>query len=205
MRKITYIRQSKDFVQLGLKNMKLMMLMISLVILTACGSGTETTQYYQLPNSSQSHIQKPTAATKIVWVDTVQLAQQLSSVNVAFQTTDVNYTLAQNHHWASPLDQQLQFALVDELSRQLPNTWVTTAPQSQNAARVSVTITQFHPRYDGKVILSGRFSLSQGSNIIAQPFELIAPQSKAGYDESIRQLALLWQQQSVAIAQLLQD
>lgn len=175
------------------------------IILVGCSKGAgQPTQFYQLP-LGQSVIADtaPTTATNILWVDNIQLAQQLSNVNIAFQVSDVNYTLAQNHFWASALDQQLQFALVDELTRLLPKTWVTTSPQSQNAYRLSVTVTQFHPRYDGKVVLGGRFSLIRNGQVVSQPFELTATQNKDGYDESVRQLAQLWKQQALLISKLI--
>lgn len=205
MRLKALIKPSSIIKKSCLRGITAALAILGIIVLSGCSTSGSPIQYYQLPNSLRVDIDKPSQASNIIWVDTVQLAQQLSSVNVAFQTTDVNYTLAQNHLWASPLDQQLQFVLVDVLSKNLPNSWVTTAPQSQEAARVSVTVTQFHPRYDGKVVISGRFSIVRAGKVIAQPFELVAAQPTDGYDESIRQLALLWQQQSAEIASLIKE
>lgn len=181
------------------------------LMLTGCGgSATEnTTKHYRLPSNlstsqSESNIDA-TAKTNLknrLVVDSIVLADHLSNINLTFQTTDVNYTLAENHLWISPLSQQLQLDLVNHLDKKLPNWFVTAMPLTDRTARLTVNINDFNPRFDGQVVLSGKYTIqfNASNKIISAPFSFITPQTKDGYDESVRVLYESWSKQLDIIA-----
>ncbi|MBD5755335.1 membrane integrity-associated transporter subunit PqiC, partial [Citrobacter freundii] len=106
-----------------------------------------------------------------------------------------------NNLWASPLDQQLRNTLVANLSMQLPGWVVASQPQGSTQDTLNVTVTGFHGRYDGKVIVSGEWLLNHQGQLIKRPFHIEAVQTKDGYDEMVKVLANAWSQEATAIAQ----
>ncbi|ECV8422821.1 hypothetical protein ABP84_21460, partial [Salmonella enterica subsp. enterica serovar Enteritidis] len=62
------------------------------------------------------------------------------------------------------------------------------------------TVTGFHGRYDGKVIVSGEWLLNHNGQLIKRPFHIEASQQKDGYDEMVKVLASAWSQEAAAIA-----
>ena len=57
---------------------------------------------------------------RLLWVEQVSIPDYLAGNGVVYQTTDVQYVIANNNLWASPLDQQLRTTLGANLSQQLP-------------------------------------------------------------------------------------
>lgn len=176
------------------------------LLLSACSSGTDK-QYYQLPavassaGSAASGSTLTGAAQRVLWVEPVTVSDYLSGTGLAYQTSDVQYVLATNNLWASPLDQQLQQTLVSNLSPLLPGWLVSgTLSGSSDYDTLSVTVTGFHGRYDGKAVITGSWILQQGDKTQRQPFSLILDQDKDGYAALVRTLAQGWQQEAVQMA-----
>lgn len=63
----------------------------------------------------------------LLWVEQVSVPDYLAGNGVVYQTTDVQYVIASQNLWASPLDQQLRNTLVTNLSATLPG-WVVFRP-----------------------------------------------------------------------------
>lgn len=124
-------------------------------LLIGCSSGIEKS-YYQLPTTPSLVTKKSDLLTqKQLWVQTVQLSGILAANGITYQTSDVNYFNANNHLWASPLEQQLMQNLVNQLSIMLPNRLVSAQPLENRPDSLNVFLTAFHGRYDGKVIIQG--------------------------------------------------
>lgn len=173
------------------------------LLLTACSSDSQKT-YYQLPTlvapASSASNSVTTANQRQLWVESVGVADYLNNPGLVYQTTDVQYVIAANNLWASPLEQQLQQALVGNLSSALPGWVVSSRPQSSNQDVLNVTVTGFHGRYDGKVIVSGHWMLNHQGQIITRSFSQEMIQTEDGYDALVRTLAKGWQQQASDIA-----
>jgi uncharacterized protein len=71
--------------------------------------------------------------TSELWLEHVFVADYLMQNGVVYQTNDVQYVIAQNNLWASPLDQQLQQTLVTNLSSALPGWVISSQPMSQRS------------------------------------------------------------------------
>ncbi|MBT9433317.1 membrane integrity-associated transporter subunit PqiC [Candidatus Sodalis endolongispinus] len=129
-----------------------------------------------------------------LWVEQVSVADFLAGNGLVYQTSDVQYTTARSNLWASPLEQQLQQALVANLSAALPVTLVSTQPigSRDDGSELTVTLTGFHGRYDGRAVVQGVWLLTQNGRVIRQPFDLALPQEKDGYDALVRTLAQGW-------------
>ncbi|WP_034913882.1 membrane integrity-associated transporter subunit PqiC [Erwinia sp. 9145] len=174
--------------------------------LTACSSTPET-NYYQLPAgnrlatvSSQVDAGRPT-----VWVEHVSVPDYLAGNGVVYQSSDVQYVIASNNLWASPLDQQLQQTLLANLSQALPGSLVSASPLGQQQDKLNVNVTGFHGRYDGQAIVSGEWVLEHQGKIEKRSFALTMPQNEDGYDALVRTLAKGWQQEANEIANAIRN
>ncbi|MBA2814907.1 membrane integrity-associated transporter subunit PqiC [Candidatus Pantoea persica] len=181
--------------------MKKGIVLCAALLLSACSSTIDNT-YYQLPSSPaampvrRGGIAQPPA----LWVQQVAVPDYLAGNGLVYQTSDVKYVIAANNLWAGPLDQQLQQTLVANLSKALPGRLVSAAPLGYTHDTLSVTVTGFQGRYDGRAVISGEWVLQHSGQVIKQGFNLALPQQEDGYDALVRTLALGWQQTAQQIA-----
>jgi len=181
--------------------MKKWLVIFAMFTLAACSSSPDRKNYYQLPQEGQPPAQAVSqSGQRQLWVDQVTLADFLAANGVVYQTSDVQYVIATNNLWASPLDQQLRNTLVSNLSAALPGWVVASQPLGNAQSTLSVNVTGFHGRYDGKVIVSGEWLLKQDGEIIKRPFRILLDQQQDGYDAMIKTLATAWQQEANGIA-----
>lgn len=166
--------------------------------LSACSSAPKT-RYYQLPTSVAAEVVSRTV-TQPVWIERVSVPDYLAGNGVVYQSNDVQFVIAASNQWASPLDQQLQQALVSNLSAALPAAIVTASPPGEQHDTLNVTVTGFHGRYDGRAVVSGEWILKHNGQMHKQVFMLALPQDEDGYDALVRTLAKGWQQVSGQIA-----
>ncbi|MDR6311432.1 putative lipoprotein YmbA [Klebsiella variicola] len=108
--------------------MKKWLLVAAVCVMTACSSGGESKTYYQLPVVQGGAQSAASQGARLLWVEQVSIPDYLAGNGVVYQTTDVQYVIANNNLWASPLDQQLRTTLVANLSQQLPGWVVSSQP-----------------------------------------------------------------------------
>lgn len=174
-------------------------------LVSACSSSNDGNTWYQLPAAPQTYRVDSTARNDhLLWVEQVAIPDYLAGNGVVYQTTDVQYVIASNNLWASPLDQQLRNTLVANLSNALPGWVVSSQPLGSAQDTLNVNVTGFHGRYDGRVIVSGEWLLNRKSALTKRPFHIELKQNEDGYDAMVKQLAVAWQQEAQAIAGELQ-
>lgn len=160
--------------------------------LSACSS--PKTAFYQLPTAGSTAAVVSRSVATPVWIERVSVPDYLAGSGVVYQSNDVQFVIAANNQWASPLDQQLQQTLVTNLSTLLPSAMISSSPLGQQHDTLNVTVTGFHGRYDGQAVISGEWILEHSGKLQKQPFTLVLPQSEDGYDGLVRTLAKGWQQ-----------
>ncbi|AMO48832.1 Hypothetical protein AKI40_2433 [Enterobacter sp. FY-07] len=173
------------------------------MLLAACSSTGDNKSYYQLPSPAQMAVKTSTGQSqgnRQLWVEQVSVPDYLAGNGVVYQTTDVQYVIAHNNLWASPLDQQLRNTLVANLSNQLPGWVVASQPLGSEQDTLNVTVTGFHGRYDGRVIIAGEWLLKHQGRLIKRSFHIELKQQKDGYDEMVKMLAQGWQQEATSMA-----
>lgn len=188
--------------------MKKYIIGIFVLMLTACSSQTNKT-YYQLPDVYQGSVPEQVSATQPakkpqIWVQPIRLSNMLVNAGIVYQTTDINYTVANQHLWINPLDQQLQQNLISGLTKALPGTVVANQPVEDNLAKLTVTVNYFQGRYDGQVIISGDWIYTENNKVINQPFSLVLTQTEDGYPALVRTLGQGWEQVVSDIAKAIQ-
>ena len=147
--------------------MKKWLIIAGALVLTACSSGSDNKSYYQLPLSAQSGAQSSASqGSRLLWVEQVAVPDYLAGNGVVYQTSDVQYVIANNNLWASPLDQQLRNTLVANLSSQLPGWVVASQPLGSDQDTLNVNVTGFHGRYDGAVVISGEWLLRFATSVL---------------------------------------
>lgn len=170
------------------------------LLLGACSSSPQKV-YYQLPLETESATASVApAAGRHLWVDSVALADYLSNSGIVFQTSEVRYTIANNNQWASPLDQQLQQALVASLRGGLPGWSIGTQQTGSEQASLQVRVSAFQGRYDGKAVIRGEWTLRNQERIVTRPFQVEVAQTDDGYDALVQALSQGWRQVSHDIA-----
>ncbi|ELY3746273.1 membrane integrity-associated transporter subunit PqiC [Cronobacter sakazakii] len=173
---------------------------VAVALLSACSTTQETT-WYQLPASTAPVTRSaPMDSQHLLWVEQVSVPDYLAGNGVVYQTTDVQYVIASQNLWASPLDQQLRNTLVTNLSATLPGWVVSAQPLGAEQDTLNVNVTGFHGRYDGRVIVSGEWLLKHKGRLIKRPFYTELKQQQDGYDAMVKTLAQAWQQQAKTIA-----
>lgn len=176
-------------------------ILVAILFISAC-SGQPLKHYYQLPSLAvDTPSAKPFSTENQLYVGLVTVADYLNGAGVVYQTSDVQYVMAENHLWAGALEQQLQQTLVENLDHLLPTWLVSSQPLGDpKAVALSVRVTAFHGRYDGRVVVRGEWVLNRRDHYIKQPFALLMLQPEEGYESLIRTLSSAWQQEARAIA-----
>ncbi|PVZ85811.1 hypothetical protein C9426_18230 [Serratia sp. S1B] len=173
---------------------------LALVLFLSGCSSTPNKTYYQLPALGSPVPVSNTSASRQLWIEHISVAEFLTQNGMVYQTNDVQFVMAQNNLWASPLDQQLQQTLLTNLGGALPGWVVSSQPMGTDQAVLNVTINGFHGRYDGRAIIRGEWVLSYQGKLIKQPFNLELKQGEDGYDALVRTLAQGWLQEAQEIA-----
>ncbi|BBQ84548.1 MULTISPECIES: membrane integrity-associated transporter subunit PqiC [Enterobacteriaceae] len=180
--------------------MKKWLVIAAACLLAACSS-TENKTYYQLPLATGT-VQNGASSTgqRMLWIEQVNIPDFLAGSGVVYQTSDVQYVIASNNLWASPLDQQLRTTLVSNLSNQLPGWVVSSQPLGSDQDTLNVSVSGFHGRYDGKVVVSGEWLLNHQGQLTKRPFHIELAQQQDGYDAMVKTLAQAWSQEAASIA-----
>ncbi|MGL5701428.1 MAG: membrane integrity-associated transporter subunit PqiC, partial [Kluyvera sp.] len=151
--------------------MKKWLVLAAACLLAACSS-SENKTYYQLPVATGTIQNSAHSGQRLLWVEQVNIPDFLAGSGVVYQTSDVQYVIASNNLWASPLDQQLRTTLVSNLSNQLPGWVVSSQPLGSEQDTLNVSVSGFHGRYDGKVVVSGEWLLNHQGQLTKRPFHI---------------------------------
>ena len=118
--------------------------------LAACGT-VQNTQYFVLPDSRYIRPATQGGETAVE----VRLAEPLKRGGLVYQTDPYRLHTAQNHVWASSLDDMLEAALSNAFNRL--NTKRVFIPASRNgqSEKWTVYIDTFQGSYTGKTIVGG--------------------------------------------------
>ncbi|MBE8597043.1 membrane integrity-associated transporter subunit PqiC [Xenorhabdus sp. BG5] len=175
-------------------------------LIAGCSDSQPLKTYYQLPALANQVSQEGKLGAKHerqLWIKKVNLSDYLAAPGIVYQTGEVSYINASNHLWASPLQQQLQQVLISELSAAFPHRLVSQQELEKGADALDITITAFHGRYDGQVLIEGYWLLSNPGRVIRRPFSLKLKQEKDGYAELVLTLAKGYSQLVKSIARQL--
>ena len=174
------------------------------LLLTACSGGAEPAYYaLNLPTAKSVTAAQQTAGELLV-VTRVTLPEYLNDMGIAYQQDDVQVVTANQARWAEALDKQLTQALVLGLSGRLSGVQVIDGADGRpDIWRLSVEVSGFQGRFDGKAVVAGRWVLQRGDQIHSQPFLRLIPLAEDGYPALVRALRDGWQQEIDELAGIL--
>ncbi|MCU6354773.1 membrane integrity-associated transporter subunit PqiC [Morganella morganii] len=191
-----------------MKKLTKALVFLGVFVLAGCSS-TPVKQYYQLPvvaaadSSSEQTSFRSTGSDNRhpqLWIQRITLGDVLGNAGIVYQTSDVEYNIGSTNLWAGPLEQQLLEVMTTELSQALPDRLVSVQPLEGKPDTLTVTVTGFHGRYDGKVIVAGSWIYTHGDAVIRHPFNLVLEQAENGYPALVRTLGEGWAQVSKSVA-----
>ena len=169
-----------------------LMIAVGLVAISGCSSVQEL-NFYQLPQQANTAASASMDAAVIV-VEPVMVANYLNTNALILQTSDVQLVKTSQHQWAEALDQQLTRLLQQQLTAALPGHRVTDRAPQGPQQRLLVQVEQFHGTEQGRVLISGKYSLINGEHTIQQRFALELAQPEDGYPSMVATLGAGWQQ-----------
>ena len=174
------------------------------LLLTACSGGAVPAYYaLNLPTAKSVTAAQQTAGERLV-VTRVTLPEYLNDMGIAYQQDDVQVVTANQARWAEALDKQLTQALVLGLSGRLSGVQVIEGADGRpDIWRLSIEVSGFQGRFDGKAVVAGRWVLQRGDQIHSQPFLRLIPLAEDGYPALVRALRDGWQQEIDELAGIL--
>ena len=173
------------------------------LLLTACSGGAEPAYYALNLPTAKSVTAEQTAGERLV-VTRVTLPEYLNDMGIAYQQDDVQVVTANQARWAEALDKQLTQALVLGLSGRLSGVQVIEGADGRpDIWRLSIEVSGFQGRFDGKAVVAGRWVLQRGDQIHSQPFLRLIPLAEDGYPALVRALRDGWKQEIDELAGIL--
>ncbi len=176
---------------------------MALLCLALAGcSATPSISYYALELPGAATPVRQTAQGPVVRIDRLQLPEYLNDQGIAFQQDDVQVVNATQARWAEALDRQLGRSLIRQLSTAWPDVQVmdTSAVASADSWSLSMEVSAFQGRADGKAVVEGRWVLQRGAQTYSNVFaEQVALQDD-GYPALVRALRQGWQQAVTSVA-----
>ena len=173
------------------------------LLLTACSGGAVPAYYALNLPTAKSVTAEQTAGERLV-VTRVTLPEYLNDMGIAYQQDDVQVVTANQARWAEALDKQLTQALVLGLSGRLSGVQVIEGADGRpDIWRLSIEVSGFQGRFDGKAVVAGRWVLQRGEQIYSQPFQRLIPLAEDGYPALVRALRDGWQQEIDELAGIL--
>lgn len=177
---------------------------VALLGLAGCSSTVMPTKLYQLPlqvtqiQTVLSDIKDP------IWIDRIYVADFLAQQGIVYQLDEVQYQVANNHQWMTPLANQVQQKLKNDLTLLLPQKKITTQMPSNWSKKLNVEITAFQGTDSGEAKVAGTWILrTQRGQEVILPFSCVKPLDKDGYASLVQTLALCFEQEEASLARYL--
>ncbi|MGB1261657.1 MAG: PqiC family protein [Cognaticolwellia sp.] len=196
----------------------LIIIIFSLILLTACSANnTPTTQYYLLNSPTtltpitQQNVEKNSAFTpekQAISINLLPLPDYLQQANLVLQLANHQLHYSHTHMWAEPLNKAIAKALANDLNHSNNSALfsVNSAFNTPETADIVLKITSFQATHQSQVLLIGSYrlqtnNLEQGSK--TQHFNFAVTLTEDGYPHAVEQMraaiTLLAQQLSASI------
>ncbi|MFP1677683.1 membrane integrity-associated transporter subunit PqiC [Alloalcanivorax sp. C16-2] len=163
---------------------RLPLLLLMLLALTACAQAPVTGErHYLLPSARLAAQQQPLALR-------LQVAGYLDQAGLVLETGPATLTSARSHRWAEPLEEQLKRSLAAAL------------PKTDGELRV--TVSRFQGTTDGDARVSGEWRFQgTGGPPVGGTFDKRQALERDGYEELVLRLDAAWMEAAGDIARRL--
>ena len=183
----------------------LLLFVLVLPALLACGSAPVKTQYYQLPYVDVEPATHEAAKERQpVVLQSLQLAPYLKQRGIAFQQSSTELILAKQHLWADDLTFQLQRHLRQSVANQSAD-WVLLPIGTKAEVQLSIQLDRFVGTNKGYALVSGEYQLQKNDCVMTERFLIEQPLLQDGYPALVEALAEGWQQLADTLLQRLEQ
>ena len=183
-------------------------LFLVLWILSACSGGNVKVRYYLIDPIESTTLSYTTDKSLVIEIMGVQLPQYLERFQIATRSSDNRLRFSDTNQWGENLRKNLLRTMARNLSIRLSTLDIAT-PLNRSASlpdyRILIHIDQFELDTDGKVKLSTRWQLTDGTE--AKPLGIHSaslasetPIEADNYDQIIAAMQDLYSQLSTRIA-----
>ncbi|MGI2261529.1 PqiC family protein [Shewanella sp. GXUN23E] len=164
------------------------------LLLTACSSAPQPTQYYLLKPQADTVATAYVAGKPLLIMAPVTMDSLLTQGGILYKTSDNEAVVAKQNLWAQSPDSQLTNRIVTGLRASQQHYWpVTNMPElaTTQAPTLLVDVQAFNGDYRGEAILSGEWSLigADGRLLDSHPFSYREPLASEGYSALVDALS----------------
>lgn len=183
------------------------LLMVGAILLTGCSSSVVETHYYQLATNIYS-INKEGNQERIIdksiWISQVNVADFLNQQGIVYQTSRVEYSVANSNLWLTALSDQIRSTLMHDLSIMLPDYLVTNEVKSNSTKKVALKIDSFHGTYAGNAVVAGQWIVTErDGDTRVKNFSCSKPLTKNGYPALVETLSSCFAEEEQGLAKYL--
>jgi uncharacterized lipoprotein YmbA len=115
----------------------------------------------------------------------VTLPDFLRSRSLVLQVQSNEVIHAKHHHWGEPLDIAIQKVLAWDLSSALPALDIAAGSGRGADCTLTMEFDRFHASDDSRVLVSGRYTLTQGNRVSRREFDVSQVQHGDGYTSAV--------------------
>ncbi|PJG58795.1 PqiC family protein [Aeromonas cavernicola] len=175
--------------------MKKQLLNLGLLLLLVGCSSQPSLHYYSLEADNAVSHHLPLQPQHQLVLKPISLSGQLDRISLVYQLEGKELHFAEYHRWAGSLDGQLNQLTLNGLSNRLPG-WVVRQDSAREGPVLSIQVTQFQGRHDGRAVISGRWRLQDQNGAVLRdvPFQLVRVLPDDGYNVLVSELGQGWQQ-----------
>lgn len=176
---------------------KSIILVSSILILSACTSAPVNIEYYSLNPKTEapSSTNKNTAELPLIVIEAVQLAEFLRQQGIVVETGSNQLHMSSQHRWAERLDEAISRNLIAQLEERLDQYRFeshNTRWSKQPTYRINFSFSHFHSTENNQAVVAGNFWILDQENKLLnkQRFYLSRDLTQNGYSHSVEQLNL---------------
>ena len=183
---------------------KQIIILLSLLLMASCSSLPEK-HYYQLSSDFAGNQTTQSANRKnVIYLESVNVAAYLNKSGIVYQTGEVEYRTANHNLWLTPLQDQIEQRVLQDLSLLLPDYIVTNKLIAPRAFNVQLFIDAFHGYYQGEALIKGYWLIeNEQHQFITKSFDYTQRQSEDGYQALVKELSKAWQEEIIDFAKSL--
>lgn len=176
------------------------------LVLAGCGTSPKT-RYYTLAPATAPTGDKVALSAPIT-VSAVDLPPSLDRRAIVHPTGQNTVAISGEDRWAAPLGEMMRRVLSQDLAAHVPADKLVLpgAPAPPTTKRIVVSIVRFGAEPDGRVVLTGSWSLVNGSNgtpVLSRPVALDTAAPAGGSAGQAAGMSQLLGQLAAQIAQTL--
>lgn len=161
--------------------------LMSCLLLALASCASQPKSFYVLAPEGPA----PSTGGVGIGIGPVSMASYLAHTNLVFQESDHEFTLAESHHWAGDLDDNISHVLSVDLGRRMQTGNIRTYPWGDDTGlryQIAVDIRQFHANAQGDTVIDATwrvYSLPDRTIVTTRSWSSTEALQHDGYNEVV--------------------